>query len=458
MSLLLVFLALVVLVAFLVLAGVSHREGEDLAVRRSILIGLAMALVLVLLAWAPIPGGHGWGWLVIGLMVAGGGWLLFPTGPTAETLSDDSMPPRVDERTIMFSRAELKPGTSRHDHYYQDYPQHRSDDDRFRKLPGLMSPHSGKYEPVSFAAAAASFATVDRLAGLTTGQVAETRTPLDREMATRFLKGWAEKLGAVSTGVAAMRPGHFYAVKGRGEMYGQPVAADHAFGLAFAVEMDHRNLGTAPEGPTLMESAQQYLNAGAIAVQLAECIRRLGYAAEAHIDGNYRVVCPLVARDAGLGEIGRMGLLMTPGLGPRVRLGVVTTDLPLVADGPRGDPTILDFCSFCRKCAEACPAQAIPTGDRQTQEGVTRWQIDSEACFTYWCAAGTDCGRCMKVCPYAHPDSLLHNLVRKGLVRSSRFRRAALFLDDILYGRSPGEGAPPAYLPSRQKNVVKKPQ
>ena len=47
--------------------------------------------------------------------------------------------------------------------------------------------------------------------------------------------------------------------------------------------------------------------------------------ARAHIDGNYQVIAPLVARDAGLGTIGRMGLLMTPELGPRVRLAVVTT-------------------------------------------------------------------------------------------------------------------------------------
>ncbi len=51
-------------------------------------------------------------------------------------------------------------------------------------------------------------------------------------------------------------------------------------------------------------------------------------------DAHFRVVCPLVARDAGLGEIGRMGLLMTPELGPRVCIGVVTTDAPLVASPP----------------------------------------------------------------------------------------------------------------------------
>lgn len=70
-------------------------------------------------------------------------------------------------------------------------------------------------------------------------------------------------------------------------------------------------------------------------MQLAEFMRSIGYPARAHIDGSYRVVCPLVARDAGLGEIGRMGLLMTPELGPRVRIAVVTTDLPLVPDGTR---------------------------------------------------------------------------------------------------------------------------
>ena len=83
-----------------------------------------------------------------------------------------------------------------------------------------------------------------------------------------------------------------------------------------------------------MESARRYLDSGAIAVQLALFLKGIGYRARAHIDGNYRVVCPLVARDAGLGEIGRMGILMTPALGPRVRIAVVTTDFPLVPDRP----------------------------------------------------------------------------------------------------------------------------
>ena len=73
-------------------------------------------------------------------------------------------------------------------------------------------------------------------------------------------------------------------------------------------------VSAAPSASIVMESGQQYLGSGIIALQVAAFIRNLGFEARAHIDGNYEVVCPLVARDAGLGEIGRMGLLMTPKL------------------------------------------------------------------------------------------------------------------------------------------------
>ncbi|MEA3476717.1 MAG: 4Fe-4S dicluster domain-containing protein [Bacteroidota bacterium] len=88
-----------------------------------------------------------------------------------------------------------------------------------------------------------------------------------------------------------------------------------------------------------------------------------------------------------------IGLLMTPMLGPRVRIAVVTTDLPLNLDKRKTDPAIRDFCRICKKCAVVCPGQAIPFDDRKVIDGVKRWQINSEKCFHYWCISGTDCGR-----------------------------------------------------------------
>jgi epoxyqueuosine reductase QueG len=164
----------------------------------------------------------------------------------------------------------------------------------------------------------------------------------------------------------------------------------------------------------------------------------MGFPARAHTDGNYRVIAPLVARDAGLGEIGRMGLLMTPRLGPRVRIGVVTTDLPLVPDRPGDDVAVLDFCSICKKCATNCPVGAIPHEEREPV-GATglRWKIDDETCFRYWNVVGTDCAVCMRVCPYSHPDNAAHNLVRWAIRRSGGARRVLLWADDLFYGRKP---------------------
>ena len=73
---------------------------------------------------------------------------------------------------------------------------------------------------------------------------------------------------------------------------------------------------SAPEGTSVMESSEQYLRSGVLALKLAAYIRELGYESTAHIDGNYEVICPLVAADAGLGVLGRMGLLMTPNWDP----------------------------------------------------------------------------------------------------------------------------------------------
>jgi epoxyqueuosine reductase QueG len=202
----------------------------------------------------------------------------------------------------------------------------------------------------------------------------------------------------------------------------------------------------AAQSPVILESARKYVEAASIAIQLASWIRLQGFPARAHIDENYRVIAPLVARDAGLGEIGRMGILMTPNLGPRVRLGVVTTNMPLDPDPRNPDPSKLDFCSQCVKCAENCPSRAIPFEEADLYDGGKRWKLDEQKCFHYWNVIGTDCGICMAVCPYSHPDNWAHNMVRWSIRRSAFARRVAIYLDDLFYGHKPSKGTPPEWL------------
>jgi epoxyqueuosine reductase QueG len=107
-----------------------------------------------------------------------------------------------------------------------------------------------------------------------------------------------------------------------------------------------------------------------------------------------------VARQAGLGWIGRQLLLIIPGAGPRVRLATVLTDALL----PAGRPTAGD-CGDCRLCLEACPVGAL----RFTPyEGYPERAaaLDVAACANRLASFRRDpavgrpvCGMCMAVCP-----------------------------------------------------------
>ena len=364
--------------------------------------------------------------------------LIFIVPVRKRYLPEDGTPKaRLDERDIMLSRDKLVPGTERFEQYYSENPDKKIVDDKFREEPGLFTKGADKYEPYSISAAVATFTTVERLRQYVAGEVSPDKIASDPHKLTLFIKNWAKKMGAVSVGVTELKDYHLYSITGRGGDFGKPIELDHAFAIALTVEMDHEMVQYSPLAPAMMETAQQYQVSGSMAIQIAEFIRTLGYSARAHIDGKYQVVCPVVAKDAGLGEIGRMGLLMTPELGPRVRVAVVTTDLPLITDKRTFDYSVIDFCTQCKKCADVCPGRAIPFEDRIEIDGVRRWQVNQEKCYTIWCKFGTDCNRCVSVCPYSHPDNFLHNSIRRGIQNSALFRKFALKLDDFFYGKKP---------------------
>ncbi len=61
-----------------------------------------------------------------------------------------------------------------------------------------------------------------------------------------------------------------------------------------------------------------------------------------------------LGREAGVGWIGRSGLLVHPRYGARVRYASVLTDREF-----ESDPVITTDCGSCRKCIAVCPAGAI---------------------------------------------------------------------------------------------------
>jgi ferredoxin len=435
-SLFLVGVGLFALIGFTAFGVMSILEGERRATRVAFALAVTLSIppMVAALLPAPVPviGAAVVIFAVCTVVVA---WLI----PIAGTPAPGGRPTRrIDERDIMFARGRLDPESPEYESYYTLRPENKAGDDNTRALPGLLSDDAQLAEPSSFAAAKASFDLTEAVREHIDGEVAPQQTERSPEVWTEAIKKLARSFGAVDVGVTELRPYHIYTHVGRGTgTYGKPIELDHRWAFAFSVEMDHRQVSHAPAAPVVEESARQYVEGAKIALVIASWIRRLGYPARAHIDGNYRVIAPLVARDAGLGEIGRMGLLMTPKLGPRVRLGVVTTNMPLVADVPGDDLSVLDFCAICKKCAVNCPVGAIPSGDRTSIDDGLRWAIDSEICYRYWNLVGTDCATCMRVCPYSHPDNPAHNLVRLAILKSAGARRVMLWLDDVFYGEKP---------------------
>ncbi|UWQ14796.1 reductive dehalogenase [Aliiroseovarius sp. M344] len=165
------------------------------------------------------------------------------------------------------------------------------------------------------------------------------------------------------------------------------------------------------------QSMRAYLRFSLIGGVIAQQIRNLGYSAKAHTVMDGTVLQPPLLLLAGLGEVSRIGeVILNPYLGPRLKSGVVTTDMPMAHDKPI-DFGLQRFCENCNKCARECPSGAITAGPKLMFNGYEIWKSDSQKCTTYRVTqpGGAMCGRCMKTCPW--------NL--EGLFAQAPFRWAA---------------------------------
>ncbi len=178
------------------------------------------------------------------------------------------------------------------------------------------------------------------------------------------------------------------------------------YAIVMGIEMDWDWIKHSPYPEASAATALVYSRMAEVSSSLAKYIRALGYPALP--SGNDTGQNIPLAIDAGLGELGRLGLLLTPEYGPRQRLCKVFTDLPLVPDKPI-DFGIQRYCETCHACAQACPVNAIRWEDRTTQPtsisnrtGILRWPVNVSQCYLFWREnRGTDCSNCIAACPWA---------------------------------------------------------
>ena len=185
----------------------------------------------------------------------------------------------------------------------------------------------------------------------------------------------------------------------------------------------------APAAPVLADPGRAYIARYALGrdyhrvlrprlQKLADALeRRVGpFGYRAFVDSGPVMEKPL-ARDAGLGWIGKHTNLINTAAGSQFVLGELFTDLPLPVDAPA-----TDHCGSCTACIPACPTGAI----------TAPYELDARRCISYLTiefhgvipaefqtAMGNrvfGCDDCQLACPWnkfardaAHPDFRARN-------------------------------------------------
>ena len=127
---------------------------------------------------------------------------------------------------------------------------------------------------------------------------------------------------------------------------------------------------------------------------------------------NWRVcvdTAPLLERElaarAGLGFIGKNGLLIVPGLGSHVVLGEILTDVVLAPTAASADPGAYR-CGSCTACLDACPTRAfVAPRVLDARKCLSYLTIEKRTPFTAAEEAALSgrlfgCDDCQDVCPF----------------------------------------------------------
>ncbi|PKB68690.1 MAG: hypothetical protein BZY81_01265 [SAR202 cluster bacterium Io17-Chloro-G4] len=216
----------------------------------------------------------------------------------------------------------------------------------------------------------------------------EPSTSATGEDVTEQIKTKARELGFLEVGITNYD--HRYAYSSKKEW----VQFEHAICLAY--EQDFEPTQTIPSIDAEIVHSSTYRTEGAAALELVNYINTLGYHGQVHSpNDNTGPYIPMFVA-AGLGQLGACGYLLTPHVGSRCRILIVTTDANVQYDEPV-DYGIHAFCQVCQVCVNRCPGRALMR-DKIWWRGMEKNKLYFKRCRPIM-ARYLGCGICMKVCP-----------------------------------------------------------
>lgn len=278
----------------------------------------------------------------------------------------------------------------------------------------------------------------------------ERKTYFDSpEEASRYIKRAAQIYSADLCGITKYNEKWTYTDyydprDGKDKKINLPFKPKSTIVLAYA--MDYESFLCSPSFIEAAATANMYSDMATRTYKLATFIRRLGY--NAIPCGNDTGMSIPMAIEAGLGELSRMGLLITEKYGPRIRLSKIFTDLDLEIDKPI-TLGVRELCESCMKCADNCPSEAITKDIKPSYKvptisnitGVKKWTINSEKCFKFWSENGCCCANCIATCPFNKRDEWQQNLTKLENVTPDTSPISREFTELFGYNKVFNEGA-----------------
>ena len=220
-----------------------------------------------------------------------------------------------------------------------------------------------------------------------TGDLEPTAKPTGEDV-TELIKAKARELGFCEVGITAFD--YRYTYQSRKDW----VKFENV--ICLANEQDYSGTQTIPSVPGEYVHYSTYRDAEGWGLELVDYIRSLGYRGQVHAGtDNSSAYIPMFV-NAGLGQMGACGYLLSPHHGNRMRLMLVTTDAKLSHDQPV-DFGIHAFCQVCQVCVNRCPGRALMR-DKIWWRGIEKNKLYYKRCRPVM-ARYMGCGICMKVCP-----------------------------------------------------------
>ncbi len=203
------------------------------------------------------------------------------------------------------------------------------------------------------------------------------------------LETYAKSLGVGHIGYTKVNPNYIF--KNRKILFENAIV--------LTMEMKKTRIDQAPSSETQKEIFRTYYELGVIVNKLSGFLRKRGFNTQSGpaIGGDVNYV--MLARDAGIGEVGKHGLLINEDFGPSLRIAAVYTDiknLPFAQNNPH--EWVADFCTKCNGCVRKCPGEAIYSTPKIFEDG-SRKHIDYRKCAVPF-SNEYGCTLCVKNCTF----------------------------------------------------------